>query len=93
MGHCPAWCLAHLPLKEPPTCLLTGPNTKHTSTHAEPSSHYTKTIQNLLSISGDLMQQINPTFKPILVVVYLKMSCSFLLATSFDEITIHCVLS
>ena len=27
IGHCPAWCLAHLPLKEPPTCLLTGPNT------------------------------------------------------------------
>ena len=59
MGHCPAWCLVHLPLKELPTCLLTGPNTKHTSTHAEPSL-YTQTIQNLPSISGDLMQQINP---------------------------------
>ena len=45
MGHCPAWCLVHLPLKEPPTCLLTGPNTKLTSTHAEPSL-YTKTMQN-----------------------------------------------
>ena len=57
MGHCPAWCLVHLPLKEPPTCLLTGPNTpRHTLNHPSTPKPY-KT-----SISVDVMQQINPSF-------------------------------
>ena len=92
MGHCPAWCLVHLPLKEPPTCLLTGPNTKLTSTHAEPSL-YTKTMQNCFLFLAILCNKSTNHLLPILVVVYLKMSCSFLLALSFDESTIYCVLS
>ena len=66
--------------------------TKHTSTYAEPSL-YTKTMQNCFLFLAILCNKSTNHLLPILVVVYLKMSCSFLLALSFDESTIYCVLS